>query len=117
MTNREKFKEVFGVDITRFYRVCNILDVYEECHQRRSCDDCPFKNFWDKEYVGQPSRKGHWIIDDKEGSRIWECHCSECNKDPQEDFIHGTENWWVNKLPDFCPHCGADMEDKDGDNK
>lgn len=53
-------------------------------------------------------KTGHWIIDDKEGNRIWHCHCSECNKDPQ-DYIGGTENWWLVRLPNNCPNCGADM--------
>ena len=53
-------------------------------------------------------KQGEWIIDDKEGSRIWHCHCSNCKKDPQ-DYIGGSENWWLIKLPSFCPNCSADM--------
>lgn len=56
----------------------------------------------------QQPKMGHWIIDDKEGNRIWHCHCSECNKDPQ-DYIGGTENWWLVRLPNNCPNCGAYM--------
>ena len=52
---------------------------------------------------------GKWIIDDKEYNRIWHCHCSNCKKDPQ-DYIGGTENWWLVRLPDYCPNCGAKME-------
>ncbi len=59
------------------------------------------------------SKTGHWIIDDKEGNRIWHCHCSECNKDPQ-DYIGGTENWWLVRLPNNCPNCGAKMN-KEGE--
>ena len=116
MTNREKFEEVFGITIKKEVQ-CQIFEL-RQCKQVEwQCSKCPFYDFWNREYAGQASRKGYWIIDDKEGSRIWKCHCSECNKDPQEDFIQGTENWWVNKLPDFCPHCGVDMEDDNGDNK
>ena len=56
-------------------------------------------------------RKGHWILTDVEGNRIWFCNCSECGKDPQ-DYISGTENWWLtkNNLPKFCPNCGSRNE-------
>ena len=50
-----------------------------------------------------------WIIDDKEWNRIWHCHCSNCKKDPQ-DYIGGTENWWLVRLPNYCPNCGAKMD-------
>lgn len=59
-----------------------------------------------------PTRKvGKWIITDKEHGRIWHCHCSNCKKDPQ-DCVGGTENWWLVRLPDYCPNCGANMEVK-----
>lgn len=58
----------------------------------------------------QPQPKiGKWIITDKEHGRIWHCHCSNCKKDPQ-DCVGGTENWWLVRLPDYCPDCGAKME-------
>ena len=59
--------------------------------------------------IKKEPKTGHWIIDDKEGNKIWHCHCSECNKDPQ-DYIGGTENWWLVRLPNNCPNCGAKME-------
>lgn len=53
--------------------------------------------------------KGHWILTDVEGNRVWHCNCSECGKDPQ-DYVGGSENWWLikSKLPKFCPSCGSD---------
>ena len=61
----------------------------------------------------QQSRKvGKWIIDDKEQGRIWHCHCSNCKKDPQ-NCIGGTENWWLVRLPEYCPNCGAEMRGDD----
>lgn len=54
-------------------------------------------------------KKGKWIIDDEELGRIWHCHCSNCKKDPQ-DYIGGTENWWLIRLPDYCPNCGIEMQ-------
>lgn len=53
-------------------------------------------------------KQGEWIIDDKEHGRIWHCHCSNCKKDPQ-DYIGGSENWWLVRLSDYCPNCGAEM--------
>lgn len=54
-----------------------------------------------------PTRKvGEWVIDDNEYGRIWRCHCSICKKDPL-DYIGGTENWWLDCLPDYCPTCGS----------
>jgi Zn finger protein HypA/HybF involved in hydrogenase expression len=70
-----------------------------------------------KNGVVQEHRKGHWILTDVEGNRIWFCNCSECGKDPQ-DYISGTENWWLtkSKLPNYCPNCGSDnREVEDGD--
>lgn len=58
-------------------------------------------------------KKGKWIIDDEELGRIWHCHCSNCKKDPQ-DYIGGTENWWLVRLPDYCPNCGVEMESENG---
>lgn len=55
-------------------------------------------------------KKGKWIIDDKEYNRIWHCHCSECKKEPQ-DYVGGSENWWLVQLPNYCPNCGLEMED------
>lgn len=52
---------------------------------------------------------GKWIIDDEEHGRIWHCHCSNCKKDPQ-DYIGGSENWWLVRLPDYCPNCGSKNE-------
>lgn len=58
-------------------------------------------------------KTGKWIVDEAEGTRIWACHCPECGKDPQEEYIAGTENWWLSKLPNFCPYCGAKMESEE----
>ena len=55
-------------------------------------------------------KKGKWIIDDKEYNKIWHCHCSKCKKDPQ-DYVGGSENWWLVQLPNYCPNCGLEMED------
>lgn len=61
----------------------------------------------------EPTRgKGKWIIDDKEYGRIWKCHCSKCGKDPQI-YIGGSENWWLVRLPKYCPTCGKEMESEE----
>lgn len=50
---------------------------------------------------------GEWEIHSVYG-RIYHLFCSECKKDA-EDYISGSENWWLNSVPNFCPNCGADM--------
>ncbi len=52
--------------------------------------------------------KGNWIVTDVYNNQIWHCNCSTCGKDLQY-FISGTEDWWINTLPNFCPNCGAKM--------
>lgn len=62
---------------------------------------------------------GHWIIEEDILNRIHHCRCSKCNKDPQ-DYVEGTEDWWLGKLPNYCPHCGENMiidDNKDNINK
>lgn len=62
---------------------------------------------------------GHWIIEVDILNRIHHCRCSKCNKDPQ-DYVEGTEDWWLGKLPNYCPTCGENMiidENKDNINK
>ena len=46
MTNKEKFKEVFG--FTPRTDTCDLSP--NICNHQKTCDDCPFKDFWDKEY-------------------------------------------------------------------
>ena len=49
MTNREKFKETFGFhfDSDSF---SNCLAPEGVCKNYDSCEECPFNEFWDKEY-------------------------------------------------------------------
>ena len=53
--------------------------------------------------------KGYWIGLDIEGYKIWDCKCSKCFKSPL-NFVGGSENWWIVKLPKHCPNCGTEME-------
>ena len=54
--------------------------------------------------------KGTWIIDDSDiDGKIYDCHCSNCKKDPQY-FISGSEIWWADELPNYCPFCGSKNE-------
>ena len=59
MTNAEKFEDVFGA---KPLKICTIVvmgcvktmkDKVEMGYE--GCDDCPYKNWWDKEYE-QPDR-------------------------------------------------------------
>lgn len=50
MTNREKFKEVFGIDIPKDeHYFCNMVTDHG-CDKHGSCEDCPAFEWWDKEY-------------------------------------------------------------------
>jgi len=55
----------------------------------------------------KPVKHGRWIIDYAEGSKIYHAHCSECNKEPDRN-IGG--DYYIDKLSDFCPNCGARMD-------
>ena len=46
MTNREKFKEVFG-----FEQDGNPCVAPQEVCNHEDCDTCPFYGWWDKEYL------------------------------------------------------------------
>lgn len=50
MTNREKFKDVFGLEIDEMASdLCDIVD-HEICRDADSCSSCPVFHFWDKTY-------------------------------------------------------------------
>lgn len=51
-------------------------------------------------------KAGHWkVVSDGYGDKAYICECSECN-----------DTMWVYKDADrkwnYCPHCGAKMEDR-----
>ena len=51
MTNREKFKEVFGFSPNK--GVSGNLSCpapKKICDERKGCVGCPFKNWWEREY-------------------------------------------------------------------
>lgn len=55
----------------------------------------------------EPVKYGKWIIDYAEGRKIYHAHCSECGKEPTRN-IGG--DYYIDKLSDYCPNCGARME-------
>ena len=54
MTNREKFKEVFGYTPYTENMCVAPIKICEEYAENGKdfgqCGECPFKNWWDKEY-------------------------------------------------------------------
>lgn len=68
--------------------------------------------------VNPQPETGYWILTDVEGSKVWQCICSKCNKDPMR-FVGGSENWWLIKsnLPKYCPHCGTNMKLQESEEK
>lgn len=68
----------------------------------------------------RPERHGKWIADDVESSdgtyaAYIEAHCSECNF--ALGFESGEYGWYIgDRIPfDYCPHCGAKMDGRDGE--
>lgn len=66
------------------------------------------------EALKQPAQreKGKWIIKDNPGTGWYRVTCSECGEDvtsviPMIGFFPNAKALW-----DFCPDCGAEMEDE-----
>lgn len=51
----------------------------------------------------EPVRHGHW--EGIEGES-----CSVCGKNAREHIV--CEFYWYNSMPEFCPHCGAKMDEQ-----
>ena len=96
-------------------RAGNYEEGFENYQHVNCMDDClDVVRYADTADVA-PVIHAKWIIDDSEEflhlKKIWNCHCSNCNKDPL-NFVGGSENWWTyeHKLPPYCPYCSAKMD-------
>ena len=57
----------------------------------------------------QLMKRGEWVSDE------YGVHCSHCNKTPPTEEVQcGCQTVEDYILSDFCPHCGADMRNKEG---
>lgn len=77
MTNREKFREVFGYTP---YKQAECLVPHRVCDDNdNKCSKCPFNNWWDKEY--KPCFEMR-----EEGDQITnpESHVCECWEEKRE---------------------------------
>ena len=66
--------------------------------------------------IPSAERKGEWIDEaDKYDASfgIHDYRCSNCNSYADE-YICGHE-WYTADKPNFCPHCGADMREREGE--
>ena len=50
-------------------------------------------------------KRGHWVEDDN-GDVV----CSNCGKF-EDEFVYGTEYWYGAGESNYCPNCGAKMEE------
>lgn len=82
---------------------CDIADVISDI------EDAPTADVVER-------KKGKWIITDIYNGMVWKCHCSECGELAM-NFVSGLGDWWMKKLPNFCPTCGADMKGEETDAK
>ena len=59
MTNREKFKDVFGLEIDEMPSdLCDIVD-HKICIDANDCPSCPVFHFWDKEFSEKGDENGN----------------------------------------------------------
>lgn len=71
MTNREKFKEVFGIDIpSNEHFFCSMI-AETECDKCGKCEECKAFDWWYKEYVGAPSIKPLYVASMHPSPIIW----------------------------------------------
>ena len=102
MTNKEKFKEVFGLEIDDTSD-CGFFD----CTDRPTCEDCPVKDtkaWWNTEYhikilpsvTPQEPRKAIWIERSDIPRGCGEYLCSNCMDEYGTDLLYS-----------YCPNCGA----------
>ena len=85
-----------------------LLDEYDRQHQgppggaRKIIAEAPAEDV-------APVVHGRWIDDGTE----FGCQCSECGK-TLDDYVAPTEYASLNEIPNFCPNCGAKMEENNG---
>ena len=83
---------------TRHYDDVNRVII---CHQKK-----PYRVFSDDEKKEEQRPHGEWIVNNRykrKGKKFLDC--SECHYGEHGDIICE-----VNKIPRFCPNCGALME-------
>lgn len=56
ITNRDKFKEIFGWEIPKSLRDCYAVQ-YCDCLESNDCSECPYNGFWGKEYKEPKEKK------------------------------------------------------------
>lgn len=62
----------------------------------------------------KPVVRGEWISKGENAFEWCDYECSVCSQAP-DYFVYGTEDWGCGELPNFCPHCGADMRKEEKD--
>ena len=117
----EKYPRSYEFNLPYYRKTVELLETrktddetFEWCHD---CKEYDQKNHcchrWTKvirdtvDELEKDRPHGEWKIDSEYGY-IFHCVCSKCNTDVMK-YISGSENWWLNSVPYFCPNCGADM--------
>lgn len=56
-----------------------------------------------------PVKNGKWVNYAGKHDRGMDLRCSICNLRASY-FVGGSDEWWDNSRPNYCPNCGAKME-------
>lgn len=56
-----------------------------------------------------PVKHGNWVNYAGKHDRGMDLRCSICNLRASY-FVGGSDEWWDNSKPNYCPNCGAKMD-------
>lgn len=56
-----------------------------------------------------PVMRGKWVNYAGKHDRGMDLRCSICNL-RASNFVGGSDEWWDNSKPNYCPNCGAKMD-------
>lgn len=89
---------------------------YDEpnCMGYWDCDECVEALYMGIEAIKEQPERGKWIDRASELDADFGRHdyvCSKCFKRANY-YVGGSEDWWDTEEPNYCPNCGARMEEE-----
>lgn len=72
---------------------------------------------YDLPSVTPEEKTGHWIDEADNIDALFDRHKYKCSKcgELANYFVGGSEDWWNLIKPNFCPNCGAKMQEVEND--